>query len=174
MKPFGEIPATASDGAFTAMAYLKSIATGVFEEEGIISGSFVIVRPFYVAGPRVPDYFSQPVHLCRAFGPKRNPAGIGLMRGCFGDSEKFSRAIGFNGFKLQPACNLGAACEAECGQQSFVERPCLGQATHAQINVIVSSCHRRVAGLLTSRSQFALSVMLKPSPYGIHLACFAR
>jgi hypothetical protein len=40
--------------------------------------------------------------------------------------------------------------------------------------VIVSSCHRRVAGLLTSRSQFALSVMLKPSPYGIHLACFAR
>jgi hypothetical protein len=38
--------------------------------------------------------------------------------------------------------------------------------------VIVSSGHRRVAGLLPSRPQSALSDMLKSSPHGIHLGPF--
>jgi hypothetical protein len=115
-----------SDGALAAMANLKPIATGIFEEQGIVSWSFLIAGAFYPASARASDDLCQPVYRGCALGPKRNPASIGLMHGRFRDPEKFRRAARLDGFELQPAFDLGTTRESQCGQQGLVEWPCLG------------------------------------------------
>lgn len=132
------------------MAYLKSIATGVFEEQGIVSWSFIIAWPFYPESAGAADDLCQPVHLGCALGPKCDPASIALMHGRFGDPEEFRRAARLDSFELQPAFDLGTTRESQGGQQGLVEWPCLGQTVYAQINVIVSPSHR---GFLWAPSQ---------------------
>ena len=63
------------------------------------------------------------------------------MQDRFGDPEKFRWTTGFDGFKLKPAIEFGAAREAQCRQKRLVERPRLSETAHAQVNVIESPFH---------------------------------
>lgn len=104
------------------MANFEAIATGVLEEQSVVSRSFVIARSFDLTGACLPDKRCYPVDLRRALGPERDPAGIRLVQDRFGDPEKFRWTTGFDGFKLKPSIEFRAAREPQCRQKRLVER----------------------------------------------------
>jgi hypothetical protein len=48
------------------------------------------------------------------------------MQGRFSDPEEFRRTTGFDGFKLKPGVDFGAARKTQCRQERLVKRPYLG------------------------------------------------
>ena len=59
------------------MADLQRVSAGIFEKLRVVSRTFVIAGTFNAARASPARNRCQPVDLCRAFGPKGNPAGVG-------------------------------------------------------------------------------------------------
>jgi hypothetical protein len=127
------------------MANFQSISTGILKEHGIVSRPFVIPRSFDVLGACVTGNLSQPIDVCRTLSPKRDTAAVRPVQRRFSDPKKVRRPGRLDGFELQPSLDGHTAREAQWGQQRFIERSCFGETVHAEINVIVSSCHSRDA-----------------------------
>src|SRR5690349_13147988 len=123
------------------MTNFQPISTRIIEEHGIIPRPFFIAWSFDVAGACAACNLSQPIDVCPAFGPKRDTTTVCLVQRCFSDPKKVRRSGRLDGFELQPSLDGHAAREAQGGQEGFIERSYFGETAHAEINVIVSSCH---------------------------------
>jgi hypothetical protein len=95
------------------MADLQRVSAGIFEKHRVVSRTFVIAGTFNAARASPARNRCQPVDLCRAFGPKGNPAGVGPVQGRFDDPEKFSGSRRFDSFELEPVLDLFASREAQ-------------------------------------------------------------
>src|SRR2546422_3797399 len=132
-----------------AMTYLQTVAAGIFEKDGVVTGfpglwNF-ISGSFDVPRSRTNNNLSQLIDLAGAVSPKRNAALVGHMLRRLGNAEKLRDAVSVVRLKLQPTLDSGVASEAECGQERFVERSCLGKAAHSEVNVVVVSAHGEMA-----------------------------
>src|SRR2546425_10591187 len=87
-----------------AMTYLKMVATGIFEKNGVVSGfprlGNFMSGSFDVPRSRTSSNLSQPINLADADSPERNAALVGHMLRRLGNAEKLGGAICAGSFKL--------------------------------------------------------------------------
>src|SRR5713226_4904695 len=96
---------------------------------------------FYVPSSRTSSNLSQPINLAGAVRPERDAALVGHILRRLGNAEKLCDAASVGRFKLQPPFDPDIASETKRRQERFVERSCLGNAAHPEVNVIVVSRH---------------------------------
>src|SRR2546427_4417201 len=132
-----------------AMTYLQTVAAGIFEKDGVVTGfpglGNFISWSFDVPRSRTGGNLSQPINLAGAVSPERNATLVGHMLRRLGNAEKLRDAVSVVRLKLQPTLDSDVTPKAECGQEHFVKRSCLGKAAHSEVNVIVVSAHGEMA-----------------------------
>src|SRR2546427_9657727 len=128
-----------------AMTYLQTVAAGIFEKDGVVTGfpglGNFMRGSFDVPRSRTSSNLSQPINLAGAVSPERNATLVGHMLRQLGNAEKLRDALSVGRFKLQPTLDPDVASETKRRQENFVERSCLGNAAHPEVNVIVPSKH---------------------------------
>jgi len=128
---------------------LKAISTRILEKNGVVTGfpglwNF-ISGSFDVPRSRTNSNLSQLINLAGAVRPEHNAALVGHMPRRLGNAEELRDAVSVVRLKLQPPLDSDVTPKAECGQEHFVKRSCLGKAAHSEVNVIVVSAHGEMA-----------------------------
>src|SRR3989449_8246972 len=128
-----------------AVTDLETISTRVLEKNGVVTGfpglGNFMSGSFDVPRPRTSSNLSQPINLAGAVRPERDAALVGHMLRRLGNAEKLRHAVSVGRLKLQPSLDPDVASETKRRQENFVERSCLGNAAHPEVNVIVPSKH---------------------------------
>src|SRR5438445_7919300 len=87
-----------------AMTYLKMVATGIFEKDGVVTGFHGLGNfmsgSFDVPRPRTGGNLSQPINLTGAVSPESDAAFVRTVLGRLSDAEKLGGAICAGSFKL--------------------------------------------------------------------------
>src|SRR5207302_6115483 len=138
-----------SSSVLGSVTNLKAISTGILEKDRVVTGfsglGNFISWSFDVPRSRTGGNLSQLINLADGVGPECDAAFVRTVLGRLSDAEKLRDAVSVVRLKLQPTLDRGVASEAECGQERFVKRSCLGKAAHPEINVIVASRHGEMA-----------------------------
>src|SRR2546426_1889454 len=132
-----------------AMTYLQTVAAGIFEKDGVVIGfpglGNFMRGSFDVPRSRTSSNLSQPINLADAVSPESDAAFVRTVLGRLSDAEKLGDAVSVVRLKLQPTLDSDVAPKAECRQERFVERSCLGKAAHSEVNVVIASRHGEMA-----------------------------
>src|SRR2546426_5738881 len=132
-----------------AMTYLQTVAAGIFEKDGVVTGfpglGNFISWSFDVPRSRTGGNLSKHINLADAVRPERDAAFVRTVLGRLSDAEKLREAVSVVRLKLQPPFDPDVASETKRGQERFVKRSCLGKTAHSQVNVIVASAHGEMA-----------------------------
>jgi len=86
------------------MTYLKMVATGIFEKDGVVTGfpglGNFMSGSFDVPRSRTSSNLSQPINLADAVSPESDAAFVRTVLGRLSDAEKLGGAICAGSFKL--------------------------------------------------------------------------